>query len=415
MSLSKNRRKVILLPLIMISLVCSVFSFSGLNSIQIGSSASAQITNSNPIQILSTSTNTDDLGNFHILGEVNNTSTQSQTNIAITALLSNATNNIVVGNYSAFTSIENLRTGELSPFDIIIQDPQQVLGKFSFMEFSTSSQPATDDKPVNFIINGSSSFLDNAGNPHITGNIINQGQLSEQPLNLVATFYDNSSLGVIGTQSFGLNAGNLASNQMVPFDITITDNKTKSQGEFYSLNVESSQSSMNLPLNTKTSFASSLGFASSSGADGLANGSPMNNPPVFVNNDDDKSRSGDNNDDNDDDGDDDGDNQRGEKKKDDEGNPWFDDNNCSKKSGSSGGSSSECEEAEKEEKSEAEDEDSLEKDQGPPSNSDSDSTNDNNDDNEDNSGESSDDENTQNNDDNSNGNDKDDANEDGHN
>ncbi len=234
------------------------------------------------------------------------------------------------------------------------------------MEFSTTSQPASAEKPANLVLNGSSSFVDNIGNPHITGSIINQGQSPEQFLNLVATFYDNSSIGVIGTQTSGLNVGNLAHNQMAPFDITITDNKTKSKGAFYSLNVDSSQSSMSIPLNTKTSFASTDGFATS-GGDSLANTFSVNDQSQFSNNDndDDESRSSD------DDDDDDRDNQRGEKKTDDEGNPWFDDENCNEESGSSGGSSSECEEAEREEESEREDEDSLEKDQGPPSNSES--------------------------------------------
>lgn len=381
MSLSKNRLNLIMLfPLIMISLFCSVFTFSGLNSLQIGTLVSAQIADSDPIQITSTSAYTDELGNFHIIGEVNNTSTQSQTDIVITAIPSDTSNNTVVGNYTAFSSISTLRQGELSPFDIVIQNPQQILGKFDFMEFSTTSQPATEEKPANLVINGSSSFLDNAGNPHITGNIINQGQTPEQFLNLVATFYDNSSLGVIGTQTFGLNVENLANNQMAPFDITITDNKTKSQGAFYSLNVESTRSSLDFPINSKTSFASTGGFTGNSAGEGLTNSLPLNNQPGFVISNDDDSRTRDN----DDDGN--GDNQRGEKKTDDEGNPWFDDDNCSEKSGSSGGSSSECEEAEREEESEREDEDSLEKDQGPPSNSGSDSTNDNNDEGENNDG-----------------------------
>lgn len=386
MSLSKNRLKMVLLPLIMISLVCSVLTFPGLNPSQIGILVSAQISDSNLIQIMSTSTHIDDLGNFHIIGEVNNTSTQSQNSIEITAILSDTTNNIVVGNHSAFTSVGTLRTGELSPFDIIIQDPQQILGKFNFMEILTTSQPAIEEKPANLVLNGSSSFLDNAGNPHITGSIINQGQNPEQFINLVATFYDNSSLGVIGTQAIGLNVGNLSDNQMAPFDITITDNKTKSQGVFYSINVESIQSSMDFPINSKTSLFSTAGFGSSGGPNGLVDSSPVSNPPILVNKNDEESRT--NNNDDDDNENDDGDNQRGEKKTDDEGNPWFDDENCSEESGSSGGSSSECEEAEREEQSEREDEDSLEKDQGPLSDSDSDSTNDNNEENENNSDDS---------------------------
>ena len=180
--------------------------------------------NNDIIHLTSTSTYTDDFGNFHVIGEVNNTSFDPQTNILITTILSDTTNNVIVGNHSAFSSIGTLRSGELSPFDILIPDPQ-IVGKFNFIEFSTSSQPATIEKPANLVLNGTNAFFDNVGNPHITGNIINQGQSPEQFINIVATFYDNSSLGIVGTQSFGLNVANLTQNQMAPFDITITDNK----------------------------------------------------------------------------------------------------------------------------------------------------------------------------------------------
>jgi len=258
--------------------------------------AFAQLTNNNNIiQIVSTSTYTDDFGNFHVIGEVNNTSIDPQTNIIITTLLSDTNNNVLVGNYSAFSSISTLRQTELSPFDIIIPDPQ-ILGKFNFMEFSTSSQPAIE-KPANLLLNGTSAFLDNVGNPHITGNIINQGQFPEQFLNLVATYYDNSSLGVIGTQSFGLNVGNLSQNQVIPFDITVFDNKTKSQGKFYSLNMDSTQSSMAFPTNTKFLFnndgfsdgGASTGFINSVGGGGGGSLSstlpPLSDNQGFVNGD----------------------------------------------------------------------------------------------------------------------------------
>ena len=52
----------------------------------------------------------DDLGNFHVIGEVNNTAFDPQTNIVITTILSNTTNNSIVGNHSAFSSIGTLET-----------------------------------------------------------------------------------------------------------------------------------------------------------------------------------------------------------------------------------------------------------------------------------------------------------------
>ena len=398
---SKKTASLFLLTTLIASLSI-IFTFAGFDPSLKANLVFAQTLDSNAIQIIGTSSFIDDLGNFHVIGEVNNTAFDPQTDIVITTILSNTTNKTIVGNHSAFTSIGTLRHGESSPFDILVQDPQ-IVGKFNFIEFFTSSRPTTE-KPANLIINDSSVFLDNVGNPHITGNIINQGPFPEQFLNLVATFYDNSSLGIVGTQSFGLNVANLSQNQVAPFDITITDNKTKSQGAFYSLYVKSDQSSMSLPFSSKSSFVSTGGSfsganvlsntSSSSSSVGLPSNDNSNNDLSNPRNDSDNDNQNNNDDDDD---------QRGEKKTDDNGNPYYNDKNCSEKPGSSGGNSSECQDAENEEQSEQEDEDSSEKDQGPPSNSDS--TGDNNGEDSDAGNESDDDKNTDSNEENGSGDD----------
>ena len=397
---SKKTASLFLLTTLIASLSI-IFTFAGFDPSLKANLVFAQTLDSNAIQIIGTSSFIDDLGNFHVIGEVNNTAFDPQTDIVITTILSNTTNKTIVGNHSAFTSIGTLRHGESSPFDILVQDPQ-IVGKFNFIEFSTSSRPTTE-KPANLIINGSSVFLDNVGNPHITGNIINQGPFPEQFLNLVATFYDNSSLGIVGTQSFGLNVANLSQNQVAPFDITITDNKTKSQGTFYSLYVKSDQSSMSLPFSSKSSFVSTGG--SFSGANVLSNTSSSSSSVGLPSNDNSNNDLSNprNDSDNDNQNNNDNDDQRGEKKTDDNGNPYYNDKNCSEKPGSSGGNSSECQDAENEEQSEQEDEDSSEKDQGPPSNSDS--TGDNNGEDSDAGNESDDDKNTDSNEENGSGDD----------
>ncbi len=397
---SKKTASLFLLTTLIASLSI-IFTFAGFDPSLKANLVFAQTLDSNAIQIIGTSSFIDDLGNFHVIGEVNNTAFDPQTDIVITTILSNTTNKTIVGNHSAFTSIGTLRHGESSPFDILVQDPQ-IVGKFNFIEFSTSSRPTTE-KPANLIINGSSVFLDNVGNPHITGNIINQGPFPEQFLNLVATFYDNSSLGIVGTQSFGLNVANLSQNQVAPFDITITDNKTKSQGAFYSLYVKSDQSSMSLPFSSKSSFVSTGG--SFSGANVLSNTSSSSSSVGLPSNDNSNNDSSNprNDSDNNNQNNNDNDDQRGEKKTDDNGNPYYNDKNCSEKPGSSGGNSSECQDAENEEQSEQEDEDSSEKDQGPPSNSDS--TGDNNGEDSDAGNESDDDKNTDSNEENGSGDD----------
>ena len=139
---------IVILSVFMLSLVSMTFSYYGGPDSLILEFTFAQLTNNNIIQIVSTSTYIDDFGSFHIIGEVNNTSPEPQTNILVTALLSDTNNNLLVGNYSEFTSISALRQTELSPFDIVIQDPQQILGSFNFMEFAVTSQPAIENQPT---------------------------------------------------------------------------------------------------------------------------------------------------------------------------------------------------------------------------------------------------------------------------
>ncbi|MBA3978881.1 MAG: hypothetical protein H0X50_11970, partial [Nitrosopumilus sp.] len=157
---SKNSRTNVVLPLILVSLAYLVFTFTGFGSPSTVDFGFAQIPNHDSIRITNTSTYVDDSGNFHAVGEVNNTSDDPQSSVMITAVLSDSTNN-VTGNLSAISSLDVIRPGELSPFDIVADDPD-IAGKLEFIEFSTTSQPGVE-KPANLIINGSNAFLDNAG------------------------------------------------------------------------------------------------------------------------------------------------------------------------------------------------------------------------------------------------------------
>ncbi|MDN5847572.1 MAG: hypothetical protein L0H53_15010 [Candidatus Nitrosocosmicus sp.] len=71
----------------------------------------------------------------------------------------------------------------------------------------------------------------------------------------------------------------MSQNQVAPFDITVTDNKTKSQAKFYSLNMDSVQNSMGFPFNPKFSFETVGGFVDS----GVFLDSPLNINPEFTN------------------------------------------------------------------------------------------------------------------------------------
>lgn len=248
--LVKSSYLFVLLPVLLLSgfyIINNTFTDSDFS---LSNVAEAQIMPQlNPIEILSTSSYVDDLGSFHIVGEVNNTSLETLTDVVTGILLYNLTTNKLVGNYSAFTSLEILRSGELSPFHIVVDDPQ-VLGNFDFIEFYTSSKEG-QEKPPNLVVNVTNRYVEEAGNPHIAGNVVNQGYFPESFANLIATYYDNSSQGVIGTETFGVDLGNISQGQLAWFDLGIADNRTKNQAQFFALSVESNTSSMDYPLNTK--------------------------------------------------------------------------------------------------------------------------------------------------------------------
>ncbi|MBA3750610.1 MAG: hypothetical protein H0X03_06935, partial [Nitrosopumilus sp.] len=229
------------------------------------------------IQIISSSSYIDSLGNYHIIGEVNNTSTIPQNNVQITSILYDSFNN-VIGNASTFSSLEVLRPGELSPFDIIIDNPE-IVNILGYFDFITTSQPS-QEKPAYLFLNISNTYTDNFGNPHIAGDVINHGEFLEPFVPIIGTFYNNFSQ-VIGTQVIFITLNNLTQSQLTPFDIGIFDNTTKFQSNFFSLKTESPQYSMEYPIDSKWVFPLN-NYASNS----LINDPILNSDQVFSSNND---------------------------------------------------------------------------------------------------------------------------------
>ena len=64
---------IVILTVSLVSLASMALIYHGGSDSWTTESAFAQLTNNNIIQIVSTSTYIDDFGNFHVIGEVNNT------------------------------------------------------------------------------------------------------------------------------------------------------------------------------------------------------------------------------------------------------------------------------------------------------------------------------------------------------
>jgi len=257
------------------------------------------------------------------MGEVNNTSFDTQTNVQINAVIYNSTNKII-GNYTALSSLDTIRPSELSPFDIIIDNPQTA-DNSAYIEFSTVSQKGTS-KPANLVLSVNNTFFDANGNPHITGNVVNHGQSPESNANIVGTFYNDLGLP-IGTETFGINLGNSSLDKMDPFEIEISDNNTKSQAKSFSLNIQSAEDSMEYPINTKHPFIITT-TTTNTNTDNLNSNNSQDSSDDNDNNHADTRDNKHNND------------QRGKYLVDANGIHIYNKKNCSNKPGSSGGDSS---------------------------------------------------------------------------
>ena len=214
----------------------------------------AQIPNQNNIQIISTSSYKDNAGNFHIIGEANNTSASPQGLVKISSNLYDSSNNLI-GNASTYSSVETLRPGELSPFSISISKNEQT-NNISYYELSATSQPS-QGKPAFLSLSTNNIYLDNKKNPHITGKILNHGTSPQPLVKVIGTFYNNLSQVVLTNTTF-VKSENLSQGQPAQFDIEINKNQTKSPIAFFSLSAESQQYALETPIYSKQTFPSNL-------------------------------------------------------------------------------------------------------------------------------------------------------------
>src|ERR1051326_1659483 len=103
----------------------ALLAFSSLMVMQNGYSQTAGRTDSSGISILSSSSFTDDLGYYHIVGEVKNTSPTDSMNYV--KIVSTFYDNIrrVVGTDFTYTNVDLLKPAEKSSFELILTDAAQ--------------------------------------------------------------------------------------------------------------------------------------------------------------------------------------------------------------------------------------------------------------------------------------------------
>jgi hypothetical protein len=204
--------------------------------VQYGYSES-EVTTSGDITILSSSSFTDDIGYYHVVGEVKNNSPKDSMNyVKIVSTFYDDTKR-VIGSDFTFTDVDVLRPAEKSSFEIILNDAAQSQ-KVSSYKLSTSGDK-TEPLPASLKLSAGDSHLDDIGYLHVVGEITNQGSQKATYVKVSGAFY-NSSNAVVATDYTFTDPKDLESGQTAPFEIIVnapTVNKITSA----SLNVDSSQ------------------------------------------------------------------------------------------------------------------------------------------------------------------------------
>jgi hypothetical protein len=194
-------------------------------------------TSSNGISILSSSSFTDNLGYYHVVGEVKNNSPTDSMNYVkiISTLYDNARK--VVGTDFTYTNVDVLRPAEKSSFEIILNDAAQSQKVDSYK--LSASGDKTQALPASLKLSVGDSHLDDIGAYHIVGEVTNQGNQKATFVKVSGAFYNSSNAAVAADFTF-TDPQDLESGQTAPFEI-IVNAPTANEITSASLNVGSNQ------------------------------------------------------------------------------------------------------------------------------------------------------------------------------
>lgn len=178
---------------------------------------SAGFVHASGVSVLNTSTFIDNLGHYHIVGEVQN---NLQSPIGIVEIVATYYNdsNVKVGTWMAFTDLEVVNPGVKAAFDLVYSDTA-VVPQIQNYTLTVTYQPALSFPQGVKIVNDSVS-VDDEGNLYVTGYIQNVQTQDAHYVLAIATFYDDNG-SVVDVESANTQPWTLTPYQAAPFDIPV--------------------------------------------------------------------------------------------------------------------------------------------------------------------------------------------------
>jgi hypothetical protein len=188
--------------------------------------------------ILSHSSFIDDIGYFHVVGEVKNAGDVSINSVKVTAIFYDADNTVLAQNF-AYSLIDLILPGRKAPFEIMLMD-KAASSKVDHYTLDIDFNEFPSGKPIGLKILSNNSYIDQTSFLHVTGGIENIADTTATNIRVVATFYDQQG-NVVGCAYAYAEPKDLDPNQNASFDITLMYPSRTPYVKSYQLTAESSE------------------------------------------------------------------------------------------------------------------------------------------------------------------------------
>ena len=181
-----------------------------------------QLAASGQIWVSTSTSYTDSIGYYRVVGEIFNDGDVSLAYNKVVATFYNKTGQVVGTDYT-YAMLDVVPPGRWSPFILTLNDENQSkkVNHYSL----TSTYQTTATAPQKLIILSNSTYIDNIGYKRIVGEIKNTGTITATFVKIIVTCYNGTGFVVAADYSYA-STTDLAPNATSPFELSIDDERT---------------------------------------------------------------------------------------------------------------------------------------------------------------------------------------------
>lgn len=138
------------------------------------------------LTVVSSSSYSDDIGTFHVAGEVRNNGAELMEFVEIAGTFFDAAGQ-VVGSESTYTHTDFVAPAEAAGFDLAV--PDGVSLGITRYDLAVQGEPTAERPATGLVIQGESASVDGGGDYHVAGSVVNQGAAPAEFVQVIGTFY----------------------------------------------------------------------------------------------------------------------------------------------------------------------------------------------------------------------------------